>query len=188
MKQLTPFEDAFLTEYINNGFIGSHAYETLRPGKAQSTNWTESSRLLNHEHIKIALQERLAERKEVAEVNKSTLIADARRIMKKAEKRHQYSSALKGVDIQANLTGAYSQDEGDASKYMAFMNKVHIDVNVNNQGVSSTEITTQTKSIEGKGQKGELSSNTAKYGTLTHDSEGIIEDQPQDVVNEHDTT
>ena len=149
MKELTPFEDAFLTEYQNNGFIGSKAYLALKPNVAETSAQALSCRLLAEPYIKEALKERTRAKQE--SVNKSTLVQDARRIMLKAESKAQYSAALKGVDVQAQLTGAYSQDEDDASKYKAFMVQVNIkqgQVNNHDNQSQMVEVNTHNKQIK----------------------------------------
>lgn len=135
MQDLTPFEEAFLTEYQSNGFIASNAWLAIRPNILKSSAETSSCKLLAEPHIKAALQERLKTKQDLVEVNKPILIKDARRIMTKAEDKGQFSAALKSVDIQANLTGAYSQDEEDSAKYTAFINQLTINMSNKNEDI-----------------------------------------------------
>jgi len=46
MNKLKPFEDAFIKEYIDCGYIGQRAYLKLRPYVKPKTAQVEASKLL----------------------------------------------------------------------------------------------------------------------------------------------
>lgn len=131
IAELSPFETAFLAEYKSNGYNATRAYLAARPDVQYTTATVNSCKLLQEPHIVRAIQALQADTLKTAAINKQGLILKASSITDRAEDSEQYSAALKGVELQAKLIGAFEDDADSEQKYSKFLTVIQNNVVIN---------------------------------------------------------
>lgn len=144
MKELNQSEQDYIKAYLSNGGNCTDAFLTIRPHVKRDTARIEGSRMKRRPHVSAALQEhnstQLAVVQDKAILSKNDLLGHTKWGIEAAREDRELGSLFKGIDTAAKLTGSYSQEEDDESKYVQFMQKITVNLTINSQETSKNVI------------------------------------------------
>jgi hypothetical protein len=111
--------EQFAKAYTTNGYNGGKAYLAIRPDVSPSAARNTACQWLQRPQVQEKIQQVLQSK--TKKINKTSLLNDASRITTKAEQKEHLSVALRGVELQGRLIGAFDQSESDFNQYVTFM-------------------------------------------------------------------
>jgi hypothetical protein len=150
IAELTPFETAFLAEYRSNGYNATRAYLAARPDVQYTTATVNSCKLLQEPRMVRAIQAIQSDALKTSAVNKQGILLRAGTVVDKAEDAEQYSAALKGLELQAKLIGAFEDDADSEAKYSKFLTIVQNNVVINTTNNSKAKQQVDYREIRGE--------------------------------------
>ena len=136
MTELNEKEATFVNAYLTNGNNCTEAYLQVSPNVKRETARIEGSRLKRSPKVTRYLAEHntalVQSGEEQSKINKKYLIDTAHWGIEKSKKMGELGTLFKGIEVGAKLTGAYTQDEDDETKYTKFIQKISVkQMNVN---------------------------------------------------------
>lgn len=181
MKQLNDRERAVVKAYVSNGFNKTEAYKSAFPDCSSESAMVSGCRMLNQEHMKVAIQEETEKNISPLKDSKEAIIKEAIEITGLAKDKAQYSAAMKGLDTRAKLGGYYDQDEESGTKYMAFVQQItnNTQFNINNS-VKSNQVS-KSMSLVDKLDGASLCAESKVIDDNTYDNDGAYDDSVAEV-------
>jgi len=170
MKQLNDRERAVVKAYVNNGFNKTAAYQSVFPNCSYESATASGCQMLNQEHIKPAIAEETEKNISPLQDSKEAIVQEAIALTNESRTQKQFSAAMKGLDLRAKLGGYYDQDGEDATKYIAFIQQV----------TNNTQVNINKSPNKGKGSNGNGIVDKLEGVSLLNDTKVIDIDNPDD--------
>ena len=105
---LTKQDELFISEYFNNGFNATRAYETVFKPKVKASAKFCAYKLMNKSIIKKEVEKLWDEVKELNIIRKEETVMALKTLMDNAIEREDNQTLLKTIDIINKMSGAYT--------------------------------------------------------------------------------
>ena len=113
MNKLKPFEDAFIKEYIDCGYIGQRAYLKLRPYVKPKTAQVEASKLLSKPIVRGEIERLSQKGRGISLASREKLIQETHAAMKEARQEKAYGVVIKGIELKGKLNRLFERETSD---------------------------------------------------------------------------
>ena len=102
-KTLKPSEQAFVNDYLKNGYNATKAYLAIKPKSKYTSAKVMGARWLTRVDIKEAIQREMDKGGVTSVASRAYLIQEAHEVGREARGKGAYGAALKGTEIKAKL-------------------------------------------------------------------------------------
>jgi hypothetical protein len=133
--KLSAIDQAFLDNYIKNGYDGTNAYLTIKPNVTRASASVLAHRLLKRDDIKAALDIKQTESAQSAIASRDYLIQEAHEIGMEARTAGKLNTALTAVETKGKLNRVYDRESDNPADYGKLIQTLVIqgDMNVYNE-------------------------------------------------------
>ncbi len=126
--ELIPSEQAFINEYLKNGFNGVRAYLAIHPDTKYESARVKASKLLTKVTVREAIQREIEKASTGIIASRENLIREAYDIGKQAQEKGDLGTALKSTELKAKLNRLFDRDQPDIKGYEVLMQQFVVNV------------------------------------------------------------
>lgn len=132
--KLSAIDQAFLDNYIANGYDGTNAYLSIKPNVTRGSASVLAHRLLKRDDIMAALDIKQNESAQSAISSRDYLIQEAHEIGMEARGAGKLNTALTAVEVKGKLNRVYDADSDSPTDYSKLIQTLVVqgDVNIHN--------------------------------------------------------